>query len=293
MATYSQGYVSQIVTTDAEFRARGLWISDQLTALGWAKTADTGQIDWATVTKPTVANTVAGYEIRQSNDAFADIYVKIEYGSAANVGVIGFWWTFGAGSDGAGAITGVKTVRKQTAGTATGAVGCTDYVCGNASRFWVLLAANTSAGTMTNTLAGGGVQRTTDASGVDTATGFFAFHVMGPNACTTEYVGFSAGSGGVRSGFGSMLLGAAPRPGSASAIPVYPIYMYTPTAFQIARDFVAIPNAYASLASTHTFSLMGSNRTYIALWGNSTGSNTFCEQATTLTEAYSLCLRWE
>jgi len=99
-------------STDANFIAWGKNLSDALEALGVTKTADTGQIDWATVLKPTANNQVMGYEIRQFTDALqatAPVLIKMEYGSSASgsAGICpGIKITVGSASDGAGALTG-------------------------------------------------------------------------------------------------------------------------------------------------------------------------------------------
>jgi hypothetical protein len=99
-------------TDNATFRALGLKVSNSFTTVGFPKSADTGQIDWATVTRP-AEYSAAGYEIRYFNDslhATYPIYVKLEYGrsnySAASTLVL--WVTVGTGTNGAGTITGVK-----------------------------------------------------------------------------------------------------------------------------------------------------------------------------------------
>ena len=101
--------------TDALFRAWGKGLSDALAAIGMVKTADTGQINWATVTAPTGA-TQQGYEVWRFDDALqatAPLFFRLDYGSGASAGtgVTGFmptlWVTIGKGSNGSGAITGV------------------------------------------------------------------------------------------------------------------------------------------------------------------------------------------
>lgn len=57
------------VTTDAAFRTWGLAYNAKLAAAGLVQTADTGQIDWATVLAATAINTVQGYEIWRFDDA--------------------------------------------------------------------------------------------------------------------------------------------------------------------------------------------------------------------------------
>jgi hypothetical protein len=95
---------------EATFRDWGKKLSDAMEAVGFTKTADTGQVDWAAVAKPTAINTYTGYEIRQFTDtlqATVPVFVKIEYGNGSYaVGKPGLRITVGRGSDGAGALTG-------------------------------------------------------------------------------------------------------------------------------------------------------------------------------------------
>jgi hypothetical protein len=85
------------------------------------QTADTGQINWATVLKPTAINTKQGYEVWRFNDALhatAPLFVKFEYGSGGTAVVPAVWVTLGKGSDGAGAITsGVLSATQVIWGT--------------------------------------------------------------------------------------------------------------------------------------------------------------------------------
>lgn len=104
--------------TDANFRAWGNGLSSAIQAVGLVRTADTGQIIWTTVTRPTAANTMQGYEIFRFNDSLqgtAPIFLKIEYGSGNYGGsVVAYKTTVGKGTDGAGNITGVLHVLTQT-----------------------------------------------------------------------------------------------------------------------------------------------------------------------------------
>jgi hypothetical protein len=116
--------------TDADFRAWGADYKTHLAAIGCVQTADTGQINWATATRPTTpVNTAAGYEIWRFNDALqatAPIFFKLEYGTGGSTNAAvgsqapGMWLTVGTGSDGAGNITGVVSVRRQLHTTSSG-----------------------------------------------------------------------------------------------------------------------------------------------------------------------------
>ena len=97
-------------TDDANFRLWGKQISDQLKAVGLVQTADTGQINWATVLRPAL-NVVAGYEIFRFPDtdplqATAPVFIKIFYGSGSQVVFPYLMVQTGEGSNGSGTLTG-------------------------------------------------------------------------------------------------------------------------------------------------------------------------------------------
>lgn len=94
-------------TTVTDFRTWGSAVSAALAAVGMVKTADTGQINWATVGLPQV-NTAAGYEVWRFADtlqATAPVFFRVEYGAGAVANVPQMWLTVGKGSSGAGVIT--------------------------------------------------------------------------------------------------------------------------------------------------------------------------------------------
>lgn len=68
--------------SEAGFRVWGKGTSDLLQAAGAIKTADTGQIDWTTVTFPGVG-AIAGYEMYKFTDSVGDWYMKIGYGTGS------------------------------------------------------------------------------------------------------------------------------------------------------------------------------------------------------------------
>lgn len=103
--------VAQTNTDDASFRAWGKSLSDAMESCGFIKTADTGQIDWATVNSPGT-NTFAGYEIRRLNDtmqATVPIFAKIYYGTGTSSAYPRIYITVGRTSNGAGTIPTLRT----------------------------------------------------------------------------------------------------------------------------------------------------------------------------------------
>lgn len=83
MATQTVSYTSYDVSTAAGVRAFGSSISNAIQATGLTKTANTGQVDWTTVT----AATTLGSEIYQFNDTLqstAPVFLKVTYTMAVD-----------------------------------------------------------------------------------------------------------------------------------------------------------------------------------------------------------------
>jgi hypothetical protein len=101
---------------DANFRAWGSDLSAAFAEVGLVKTADTGQIDWVTVTRPGIS-TAAGYEIWRYTDS--SVFMKIEYGTSNGAAVPGAWLTVGTGSNGSGTLTGTVSDRRTVNSSAS------------------------------------------------------------------------------------------------------------------------------------------------------------------------------
>lgn len=128
MATATDMTVPSHFDTDATYQSFVTKISAILDAVGLIKTADTGQINPATTVRPGVANTASGYEIRRFADLnqFAKpIYIKIEYGIGGAVTRPSVWITVGTGSNGAGSLSGLISLRRQGGTSVTDALGAT------------------------------------------------------------------------------------------------------------------------------------------------------------------------
>lgn len=84
--------------TDAHFREWGQAISNALQAVGLVKCSAievVGQINWATVTRPTTGDVVQGYECFKFADALqatSPVFVRITYGASNIAGVGGANW---------------------------------------------------------------------------------------------------------------------------------------------------------------------------------------------------------
>jgi hypothetical protein len=124
-------------TSDAEFRAWGLAIHTAILACGLTAAADTGQIDFTTVSKPGAINTVAGYKVYTFNGGYK---LRVNFGSGANLAsgggasavFPGVQFQVGTGTDGAGTLTGnVSTTLKFEPAAAASSGACTCYFSGN------------------------------------------------------------------------------------------------------------------------------------------------------------------
>jgi hypothetical protein len=108
MATWGPIWLPGYIAGNAEFRAWAQGIHDGLASFAdLTQTADTGQINIATATRP-AANGVAGYEVWRFNDAMQatmPVFFKLEYGIDNSPTLPQLIITIGKGSNGAGTIT--------------------------------------------------------------------------------------------------------------------------------------------------------------------------------------------
>ena len=178
-------------SSDATFRTWGDKLSTELQNVGLVQTADTGQIDWTTVTRPG-ANTNGGYEIFYLNDslhATAPIYIKVLYGTGTSADRPRVQIEVGTGSNGSGTITGTAKTTAVTVGPANSTGGTTayaSYLCmvdgflgvlhkaGHGSQFFF------------------GIARTVDTDGVATATGANVYSVNASATYLNQNLRFAA-----------------------------------------------------------------------------------------------------
>jgi hypothetical protein len=151
--------------SDANFRAWGSYVAARFGAVGLIQTADTGQINWTTVTTPAGINTYQGYEVWRFADALqtsAPVFFKIQYGEGASADGPGIRLQFGSGSDGAGNLTGNLSALYD-AETVSNAVATTVVGSGSTGRF--VIAAGFTASSIGLCF---GFERSKDSTGGDT-----------------------------------------------------------------------------------------------------------------------------
>lgn len=180
MAAFTSTPATWTNNSDANFRAWGTNLAARFLAAGWVQTADTGQINWVTVTAPAGVSTFQGYEIWRFADALqasAPIYLKIEYGEGNGTDGPAIRFSVGTGSNGSGTLTGNVSSTIIAACTSTPGGG-TYFGSGDTGRFSFAL--DVSAGMYFS------VERTKDATGADTTEGLLIF---------TKTIVAAAGSG--------------------------------------------------------------------------------------------------
>lgn len=95
--------------SDEAFRTWGQELSDKFAEVGLVQTADTGQINWATATRPGT-NSFAGDEFWAFNDSLQGtypLYLRVRYGTAGIANQPHFSVALGTGTSGSGALTGL------------------------------------------------------------------------------------------------------------------------------------------------------------------------------------------
>jgi hypothetical protein len=113
MATYGPKNLPAYLSTDQDFRTWVAGVRAALLAVGLVQTSDSGQIDTATVARPTTMNTVAGYDIFRFDDAAqatCPVFIKFLYGTGGTPGSlndVGLTPQVGQGTNGAGTLTGI------------------------------------------------------------------------------------------------------------------------------------------------------------------------------------------
>jgi hypothetical protein len=252
-----------ICGTDALYRTWGTAWNAKFVSMGLVQTADTGQINWTTITFPTVINTANGYEIWRFNDTLqstAPVFLKIEYGAGGVAGHVSVWITLGSGSNGTGTLTGIPSTRQQI--TCTGvATPVTHYWSGDTNRFTIAVVGTTAATSMFL-----GVERTVDATGALTSEGCLMImrstsvwvqqawnQVTGPYTATWEQ------------SLGVLGPAVAPFGVFGSQLAVYPVFHNKGVFLTPGLNIYVYENATAAAGSTISFTTYGATHTYMPL----------------------------
>ena len=273
------------MASDAGFRAILVEYTTRMAAVGLVQTADTGQIDTATVTRA-AANSDAGYQIWRFNDslqATAPIFIKLFWGTAgANTRFPRLRVQIGTGSNGSGTLTNPSSVViMSTASTSAFASTLPHYYCATDGFFGMALAhGHTTAG-----MAGAAVliSRTVDADGEPDGRGVIVVGsgqgLGGTNAHTcatitgrfgspniwTYNTGDSILAGGASIGMGSYDFSTSALNGAGVDTLMYPAIQIVGGRYEQFNCIAwAFKGEIGGLAATATHTLIGTrSRTYI------------------------------
>lgn len=243
--------------TDAQFRAWGKAISDSLQAVGIVKTADSGQIDWATVAAPTAANTQMGYEIYRFNDTLqstAPVFIKLAFGSGASINNPALWISVGTGSSGSGTLTG-EILPEQQNFAFTPAAATTHYISGSSNSFVIAI-----QGTSSNYHIVLTVERTHDSSGSDTNKGIMVNRIAS-GLDSQHYLLFSDSSV-VTVPQISCLTPVGMSGAKSPDINLYPVRFFTPGEGPVSNCLVGYIYGDFPVNSSYTVSICGIDRTF-------------------------------
>lgn len=166
--------------SDADFRT---WVAEfiaDVVAAGLVQTADTGQVNTATATRPATYTTpyYAVFYLNDSLHATKPCYIRFEFGTASNVAIPLMAVTCGTGTNGAGTISGTMFTRTTITINAYIQAGTfPSFYCAKEGYFahvWKRRASTASAGMQMFAVC-----RTTDSAGDPTNTGFYFYYTTG------------------------------------------------------------------------------------------------------------------
>ena len=245
--------------TDAQFRAWGKGISDSLQAVGIVKTADSGQINWTTVAAPTAINTQMGYEIYRFNDTLqstAPVFIKLAFGSGANINYPTLWISVGTGSNGSGTLTG-EILPEQQSYAYSSATATTHYVSGSSSSFVIATQGTSSSYQIILT-----VERTHNSSGSDTSNGVMVNRISAANSVDSQHYLLFSDSSVVTVSQIQCLTPYGMSGAKSPDINLYPVRFFTPGEGPVSNCLVGYISGDFAANSSYTVSILGIDRTF-------------------------------
>lgn len=175
MAT-SQVSLLAYLGNDADFRSWGSGLAAQFAAVGLVQTADTGQINWTTVTRPSTSS-YGGYEIWRfpsgTEQTACPIFLKIEYGIGTAADRPALRVQAASGTNGAGTLTGQiqsGALTLAAGGSKTSTTTLPSYVSGGNNWLHVVTNHDNASQTFGIRLI---VERPANGDGTPTTSGFW------------------------------------------------------------------------------------------------------------------------
>lgn len=192
-------------STDALFR---VWINEvhnALIAFGWTQTADTGQINFATVTRPTAINTYQGYAMYAMADALqgtAAVFMRIDFGTGGATDTAGLKLQVAiGGTNGSGGLTGVTSAIHILNGGATPNITVLNNIrtAGSTSSF------RFAWGMENDGMIAFAVERDQTTAGADTALGVCIAVVISRTSYASQFIETAGGVSPVETRWYAML----------------------------------------------------------------------------------------
>lgn len=283
-------------STDAAFRT---WVAEMITQIagvGCVQTADTGQINTATVTRA-IANTAAGYTIWKFSDS--SLFFKLEFGSGTANTYPQMWITVGTGSNGSGTLTGQLSSRNTIGynvapfSTSTTYVS---YICHTTNAFSLAWKVNAPSGS-NYMMAFLCIGKTVDGTGAATATGFGVLRATSnPAGLSLQSVRIAAtaatysDTGGVSASPIVIIPGAPSSSTTAGGnFQSYDLFLNIPDVVPFVWANATI-SAEAAKGGTYAVSTVGAvSHTYLAV-GQSNGTSTWYGY---VAATYGVGMLWE
>lgn len=170
---FSSSALSFVHNTDAEFRAWVGGIINGLASAGAVRTSDTGQIDLATVTRPTSSSSqMRGYAMYRLGVGATATYIKLEFGGGNTAVQTGIQVSVGFATDGAGNLIGESIPAMVQYNSTPSATPSMTYFSASAEHLTV--AWNTGGTAASRYLIH--TELLVDGSGLATAQGVFMLH---------------------------------------------------------------------------------------------------------------------
>ena len=268
-----------VITDDATFRAAGKAQSDAIVAMGLVRTADTGQINWATVARP-AANTSAGYEMFAFADALqatAPVLIKIIWGCGLVNDRLRHIVQVGVGTNGAGAFLGWVTTARTLSMSSVLDAGNVNRISGATNRVCIAFNVHLNGATNCNVIS---VERTHNAAGGDTAQGVLVFYKDSNVGCPGSLLTFA---GGELDAHAYYAVGLAPSVGHGSTgtqTMAFPVFFAAGPFFNPSLNVLGMFPGNITVGVPLTITLLGSGRQYIPL--TTTGFQMFFYTTTSL-----------
>jgi hypothetical protein len=284
--------------TDAKWRVNGLATQAAILGAGLIQTADTGQINWVTSTKPGVQNTDGGFEMYRFNDSRQGVdplFVKVFYGLGPNpVTRYRLRVQTGQGSDGAGNLTGQVSVTTCIAGGFTTSDGLfPNYAC-HTEGYFMLFNAMGCVNGAGQRLA---VTRTKNALGAFDGVGNIIWADGGTLASCSSLAFTRTGSNPFAGLFNNNICMVPGLPASSALLngefQSYPIWYADPAVTQLWSMFVVNQGPFASTPTTFLATPFAAQTKTFMFAGNTTGTTAAPVAEVTSNATYRLAVLWE